>query len=393
MEDSIIKSIIDNDLYKFSMQQAVVKLFPRYKVKYAFINRGNTSFPSGFDVALREQIKKMEKLSLTKEESSFLSLKCDEFLEPTYIDFLKGYKYNSSEVGVTQEGGELKVTIQGYWYRTILWEVPLMALISELYFKLTGKNLEKLDRKVLEKRNIEKGIKAYENNFKLADFGTRRRESFENHAQVVEDLKGCFKSDDWFVGTSNVYLAMKNSLRPIGTHAHEFISGIAALKGYYHANKHMMDDWIKVYNGRLGIALTDTFGLDAFLKDFDVKYAKLFDGVRHDSGDPFKFVDKVVNHYKGLDIEPLSKTIVFSDGLNIDKCIELKSYCKDKIKCSFGVGTHLTNDVGLKPLNMVIKLISINDKHVIKLSDIEGKHTGDKETIELVKKMIDYKSL
>lgn len=383
-------SIIDSDLYKFSMQNAVIKLYPRSKVKYEFINRGNTRFPEGFDLKLREEIRWMETLSLKEEEADFLTEKCGDFLDPTYIDFLKGYRYNSSEVGITQDKGSLKITIQGYWYRTILWEVPLMAIISELYFRMTGKNLEKEDRKILQQRNIEKGKLAHFNNLKIADFGTRRRESFENHNLVVSDLIGCFNSKNFLAGTSNVYFAFKHNLKPIGTHAHEFVSGIAALKGYYHANKHMMDDWISVYQGNLGIALTDTFGLDAFLNDFSVKYAKLFDGVRHDSGDPIEFADRIINHYNSLGIDSKSKTIVFSDGLNMEKAIEIHKHCRDKIKCSFGIGTHLTNDVGLKPLNMVIKLVSIDDKHAIKLSDIPGKHTGDKETINLVKKMISY---
>ena len=151
-------SIIDTDLYKLSMQNAVIKLFPRSKVKYEFINRGNTRFPEGFDVKLREEVRWMETLNLKEEEANFLTEKCGDFLDPTYIDFLKGYRYNSSEVGITQDEGSLKITIQGYWYRTILWEVPLMAVVSELYFKMTGKYLEKEDRKVLQQRNIEKGI-------------------------------------------------------------------------------------------------------------------------------------------------------------------------------------------------------------------------------------------
>lgn len=388
----IIKSIIDTDLYKLTMQHAVIKLFPRYRVKYEFINRGGTKFPEGFDVVLREQIKKMENLSLKQEENLYLTLMCNEFLDPTYIDFLNGYRYNSSEVGVTQKDGDLKVTIQGYWYRTILWEVPLMALISELYFKMTGKNLEKLDRKDLLGINLEKGKAIYSHNFKVADFGTRRRESFENHSQVVEDLKTCFNSKEWFVGTSNVYLAMKNKMKPIGTHAHEFFSFHAAKYGYKMANRMALENWVKVYQGSLGIALSDTFTTEVFFKAFDKKYAKLFDGVRHDSGDPFAFADKVIEHYKKLGIDPMSKTIVFSDGLDIDKCIELHNHCKGRVNYSFGIGTNLTNDVGLKPLNIVIKLTSVEIDgdwiSAIKLSDNPGKHTGDKEEIELCKKVL-----
>jgi nicotinate phosphoribosyltransferase len=392
----IIRSLIDNDLYKFTMQQAVVKLFPRYKVKYEFINRGGTQFPRGFDVALREEIKKMESLALTQDEGLYLTLMCNDFLEPTYIDFLRGYRYNSSEVGVTQEGGDLKVTIQGYWYRTILWEVPLMALISELYFKLTGKNLDKLERSVLEQRNIDKAIMAQTKNLKVADFGTRRRESFDNHAQVVQDLKNHYDSKTWFVGTSNVYLAFKNRMKPIGTHAHEWFMFHAAKYGYKMSNKLALENWVNVYQGNLGIALSDTFTTEAFFKAFDTKYAKLFDGVRHDSGEPKEFADKVIAHYEKLGIDPTSKTIVFSDGLTMEKCVEINRHCKGRIKCSFGVGTHLTNDVGLDPLNIVIKLTSVEIDgdwvDTVKLSDNPGKHTGKKEEIDICKKVLKIKN-
>lgn len=395
MKESIIRSILDNDLYKFTMQQAVIKLFPRYKVKYTFINRGKTKFPEGFGLKLREEIRKMEALSVSEGESDFLTRKCDEFLSPTYIDFLKGYKYNSSEIGVTQEGGDLKVTIEGYWYRTILWEVPLMALISELYFKLTGKNLDKGERLELEKRNINKGKMAHVNNLKIADFGTRRRESFENHSIVVDDLKKCFMDDKWFVGTSNVHMAHKYNMTPIGTHAHEWFMFHAAKYGYKMANRLALENWVDVYQGSLGIALSDTFTTENFFKSFNKKYAKLFDGVRHDSGDAIEFADKVIAHYEKLGIDPKSKTIVFSDGLNIDKAIEINRHCRGKINCSFGIGTNLTNDVDLKPLNMVIKLTSVNIDgdwiDTVKLSDNVGKHTGTEREIKLCKDILNIK--
>jgi nicotinate phosphoribosyltransferase len=387
MERTIIQSILDNDLYKFTMQQAVVKMFPRYKVKYNFINRGGTQFPEGFDVELRKQIKKMEDLALTQDEALYLKMMCDDFMEPTYIDFLKGYRYDSTEVGVYQDGGELNITIHGYWYRTILWEVPLMALISELYFIMTG---EVIDSRATRKNvNTEKGVEARENNLKIADFGTRRRYSFSNQAEVVSDLMDGFNSKNWFVGTSNVHLARLHKIKPIGTHAHEWFMFHAAKYGYKMANKIALENWVEVYQGSLGIALSDTFTTEVFFKSFDKKYAKLFDGVRHDSGEPKEFADKVINHYLSLGIDPMSKTIVFSDGLNIEKAIEIRKHCKDRINCSFGIGTNLTNDVGVKPLNMVIKLVSaeIDGDWVgtVKLSDNPGKHTGKDDDIKLAK--------
>lgn len=385
----IIKSLIDNDLYKFTQQQAVFELYQREVVKYEFTNRGKTVFPKGFDARLRQEISKMEHLQLTQEESDFITKKCG-YLKPTYIDFLRSYRYNSSEVGVTQSSeGELTVTIEGYWYRTILWEVPLMALISELYFIMTGNPIKERGERL--DNNLAKGKKFYIHRLNIADFGTRRRYSYDNQFEVVGDLLSCFSNGKPFlVGTSNVHIAMKKGISPIGTHAHEWVSGIAALKGYTYANKHMMDDWVKVYQGELGIALTDTFGTDAFFHDFNTFYAKLFDGVRHDSGDPIAFTEKVISHYKSLGIDPLSKTIVFSDGLNTETAVKIQSVCKDRIKCSFGIGTNLTNDVGVKALNMVIKLVSINGKSVIKLSETPGKHVGDAKTIEIVKHIVNY---
>ena len=390
-EIGIIKSLIDSDLYKFTMQQAVCKLFPRVKVRYKFINRGKTKFPDGFASELRKEIAKMENLRLTKEEKTFLTTKCGRFLDEVYIDFLAGYQFDASEVGVIQNGGDLDIDFEGFWYRAILWEVPIMALVSELYFKMTGQPYN--DRNTRQKNNVKKGQDFYGHNMKLADFGTRRRFSYDNQFEVCSDMKGLFGSEKFFVGTSNVHIAMQLGITPIGTMAHEWITGIAALKGYAHANKQMMDDWISVYEGDLGIALPDTFGVDSFLVDFTMKYAKLFDGIRHDSGDPFLFIDKIANHYKKIGIEPSLKTIVFSDALNSELALEIADYCQKKgmgIKCSFGIGTNLTNDVGAKPLNMVIKLIEIDGKHAIKLSENDEKSVGDKETIGYVKWLLNH---
>jgi len=385
-EIGIIRSIIDNDLYKFTMQQAVVKLFEWFKVKYAFINRGKTEFPEGFDLRLRQELKKMEKLALTNKEADFLSKRT--FLGPTYIDFLRSYRYDSSEIGITQDGGDLTVTISGYWYRTILWEVPLMALISELYFQMTGEEID--DRKKREKNNHEKGKKFYQHSMKVADFGTRRRYSFDNQLEVVTDLQEVFDNGKPFlIGTSNVYIAMLRGLTPIGTHAHEWFMFHATVYGYQMANTKALENWVEVYQGDLGIALTDTYTTDVFFKTFNTKYSKLFDGVRHDSECPYTFTDKSVAHYKSQKIEPLSKTIVYSDGLNTDLAVEINDYCKGKIKDSYGIGTHFTNDVGVKALNMVIKItqVLVNGIWVdaVKLSDSETKHTGTKEEVKLCK--------
>lgn len=381
----IINSILDTDLYKLTMQQAVIQHFPRLVVRYKFIDRNKISYPGGFDVLLKEQVKKMENLALTKSEKNYLINKCGSYLTPTYIDFLEGYRYDSNELTIFLDAeNHLDITIEGYWYRTINWEVALMGLISELYFKMTGQGAY-LDS--FDDYDLNKLSKMVEHNAFLADFGTRRRYSFENQERIVKLFTNT--PNPIFVGTSNVHLAHKYNIRPIGTLAHEWIMVHAAMYGYRMSNKLAMDHWIDTYGGELGTILVDTYTTDVFLKSFDSKYARLFDGVRHDSGDPFEFVDKFVAHYKKLKIDPMSKTIIFSDGLDIELAIQIKEYCVGKIKSSFGIGTHLTNDVGVKPLNMVIKIseVLVNGEWIpaVKLSDNKGKNTGNKDEVTLCK--------
>lgn len=371
------------------MQQVALFLFPNLKVKYRFIDRNKVKFPKGFAKTLTKHIREMENLKLSVQEKKFILSQC-EFLTPAYIDFLSGYQFDSSEVKVSQDSkGHLYVDIEGYWYRTVLWEVPLMALISELYFKETGQEVD-LYSSEMRQRNVDK-VELFKNhNAYFADMGSRRRYSLENHVNVISTFKD--HANHTFVGTSNVYIAYLFNLKPIGTLAHEFVMVHAAIYGYKMANKMSMDSWIKIYNGDLGIMLPDTFTAEVFFKTFDKKYAKLFDGVRHDSGCPFEFTDKVIAHYKKLGIIPTEKAIVFSDGLNPKLACELKEYCVGKIKSSFGLGTNFTNDVGVKPLNMVIKIshVWVNGEWVdaVKLSDNPIKHTGELEEVILCKKVL-----
>ncbi len=385
----MIKSIIDNDLYKFTMQNAVIKIFPRAKVRYQFINRGKTAFPEGFAEQLRKEIAKMSELALTKNEKGFLKNNCP-YLDPTYLDFLAGYRYDPSELGVIQQEDDLQISIEGYWYRTILWEVPLMALISELYFKMTGQKIYDEAKIIDIARKKATGFNLL--GISVADFGTRRRYSFDNHNRIVKALKNYGKPS--FIGTSNVYFAMKHNLIAVGTHAHEWFMFHAAKYGFKMANKLALENWVKVYRGDLGIALSDTFTSDVFFQAFDTKFAKLFDGVRQDSGDPIEFADKAVAHYKSLKIDPLSKTIIFSDGLNPETVERITKHCRGKIKISFGIGTNFTNDVGVKPLNIVIKITEAKPEgqhwiHTVKLSDTKGKYTGDETSIKLCKEVLE----
>jgi nicotinate phosphoribosyltransferase len=384
----MLYSILDNDLYKFTMQNAVVKLFPRSKVRYQFINRGKTPFPDGFAETLRKEIAKMADISLSFEEKEYLRARCYYF-DPTYFDFLMGFRFDPSEVGVIQKDGDLQILIEGYWYRTILWEVPLMAIISELYFKMTAQSIYP-ENKIIDLAK-EKAARFNLLGVNVADFGTRRRYSLENHDRIINTLKIYGKPS--FVGTSNVHLAMKYDVTPIGTHAHEWFMYHGAKYGYKMANKLALDNWVEVYRGDLGIALSDTYTTGVFFRAFDTKLAKLFDGVRQDSGDPIEFAEKTIEHYKKLRIDPVSKTIIFSDGLNPDNVEKIARCCRNRIKISFGIGTNLTNDVGVTPLNIVIKMIQARAEneewsHTVKLSDAPGKYTGDEETIRLCKSIL-----
>ncbi len=382
-------SILDNDFYKFTMQYAAVKLYPDTLVKYEFINRGEHEFPDGFAEALTERIKGMCRLTLTSEEKSYLKITCP-YLNPAYLDFLQGYRYDPSEVEVEQNGKDLKVKIQGYWYRTILWEVPILSLISELYYELTRQKRDS-DEKVIE--TVKNKARFYQQlGVKVAEFGTRRRYSYEVHKLVARALKEF--GGNSYVGTSNVHLAMLTDVKPIGTHAHEWFMYHGARFGFKVANGVSLDRWVNVYHGDLGIALTDTYTSDVFFTQFNKKLAKLFDGVRHDSGDPIEFAKKTIAHYQKMGINPLHKTIIFSDGLNLEKVKTISEALQGKIGISFGIGTNLTNDVGLKPMNIVLKLISIAEPdlpwtNVVKLSDEKGKHTGDPKMIWLAKEILE----
>ncbi len=378
----IIQHFTDNDLYKFSVMLAIQKLYPRAYVKYAFTNRGETQFPKGFADRMKEEVAAMANLQLTVEEKKFIKARC-YFFDPVFVDFLEGFRYKPEEVTITQQGGELSVVIEGYWYRTVLWEVPLLAIISELYFKMTGAEPQNVEEKAKAKAVALKEMQA-----DYSEFGTRRRFSFDVQDKVVEALQA--NSGEYFKGTSNMYLAMKYNTIPIGTMPHEWFMYHGAVFGYRSANIKGLEAWVDVYDGSLGIALTDTYTTDAFFNSFSLKQAKLFDGIRHDSGDPLCFTDKSIEFYEKNRIEPISKTLVFSDSLNLDSIKQIKGHVAGRIHDTYGIGTFFSNDVGAKPLNIVIKLTDVKpDKKdkgflkAVKLSDVLGKHTGDEREIEL----------
>lgn len=385
----ILTSMIDDDLYKINMGSVVFHLFPRAIVTYEFINRGKTQFPDGFAERLQEQVEMMADLQLTKDEATWL--KGISYIRPTYVEWLAGYRMDPSEVliwstaGLKANGfppGTLKISIRCPWYRGIFWEVKLMAVISELYFKMTGQVMAD----DWEQRIENKAMKLQTNGCHWIDFGTRRRFSLEVQDAVVRRMRMA----EGFLGTSNPYLAYKYGVTAHGTYAHESVMAMSALYGVRMANKMWMKHWAEHFEGNVGVALTDTFTTDAFLRDFTSYEARLFDGVRQDSNDPYVWGEKMLNHYRKLNILTSNKRLVFSDNLNDDKYIALDKHYRKFAQPIGGIGTFFTNDVGVKPLNMVIKMTSADfgngPVNVVKLSDDHGKHTGNVEAIAQAKR-------
>lgn len=376
----MIISLFDDDLYKFTMQQAALKRNDVVSAKYRFKNRGNHRFNDKFMQIFKQKLGYLAELKANDNELELFGKL--PFIEIWYLDFLRDYRYNLKQIeAYLDSDNNLQITITGPWHLTILWEVKLMAIISEVYFQIE-KDDGKWSMSGQELKLQTKANKLASEQCKYADFGTRRRRSFLTQDLVVKT----FKNYHHFIGTSNVHLAFKYGLKPIGTMAHEWVQAMSALESLNHANRAMLQQWIKAYGASLGIALTDTFGTDAFFRDFEMPFAKMFDGVRHDSGDPFKFADKTVAHYKNLGIKPSHKTIVFSDGLNPDLAVKIQKHCnKLEINSSFGIGTNFTNDFETPALNMVIKLWEINEIPVVKISDTPSKANGDPKMIEAVK--------
>lgn len=373
----MILSLLDDDLYKFTMQQAALELYPKAEAAYRFINRGPQRFTPEFLGELRRQIGGMGALHLTDEEEQFLST--IRFFKPWYRSFLRSYRYDSSEVETKLTAdGNLDLEIRGNWFSTILWEIKLLSSISELYYLVIDRDWK---GQVEERAQAKADILAKASVSSYADFGTRRRRSSGVHQEVLGVLKG----RPGFIGTSNVHFAHTLGVKAIGTMAHEWIMAHSVLGGLRHSNRFAMDAWAQVYRGDLGIALTDTYGTDAFFRDFDLYLAKLFDGVRQDSGDPFAFIQKAVRHYQSLGIDPMSKTIVFSDALNVKLVKGLAEACRGKIRYSFGIGTHLTNDFNTPALNIVIKMTEFDGVPVVKLTEDSRKATGNPDALKVAR--------
>ena len=380
----MIASILDNDLYKFSMGYAYMKLYPQAEGRFEFNDRNHTKFGPYILGQLKDEFNKLAALSLSDEELNW-AIKTMPYIPAVYWEWLRGFRFDPSKINThLDEDGHLHIDVSDKLYKVTLYEVPILAIVSEtverVYVLNEADMISRLEKKV-----------ALSNEHKLvfSEFGTRRRFSYHVQDVVCKYLK---EHATYCVGTSNVHFAMKYDMKPIGTVAHEWIMFHGANFGYRRANYEAYEAWVDVFDGALGVALTDTFTYDAFINNFSLKQAKLFDGVRQDSGDEYEFISKTIEMYKKFGIHPLSKTIVFSNALDFEKYKEISEYCKGKIKCSAGIGTNLTNDTGFKPLNIVMKLnkCRIDSVHkwidCVKISDDKGKVMGDPIEIDIVNK-------
>lgn len=393
----IINHFTDNDLYTFTCMYYILQKYPRAETEYCFFDRNRTCYPKGFDLMLREQLEHLAEVVITDEEREFMT-RSFPFLPYWFINvFLRGFRFNPTELTISQdEEGHLDIRVKGKWWSTIIWEMPILATISELMHTLNGDTM-KYNAEVEWEKSLQKGRKIWTNGLTLGDMGTRRRFTFEHqervldaliqsYAEVYEETGGhCGK----FTGTSNVYFAMKKNIPCLGTMSHQCISFEEIVSGVFECNYNVMNKWSEVYDGNVGIFLYDCFGDRVFFNNLSKRMAMTFCGLRIDSGVEEEQVDMIVEKYKQLGIDPMSKQAVFSNGLDIDRAVEIHRYCQGKITDSYGVGTFLTCDVtDCSPMNIVVKLVrgritESREWHpCVKLSCDKGKTLGDAKKCE-----------
>ena len=395
---SSINSMLDNDFYKISMCQAVLHNYPATMVRYELKWRNWEQMQlrislEDFVGRLKKKFDQLCLLRFTEDELNYLST--ITFFKPDFIEYLRLFQFNRDHIQCKIIDNKTKVTIKGPWLNTILFEVPVLAIISQLYtengpsphseWPLEGR--ERLSNKFLSlKSTLHEG-----QNFTFADFGTRRRADVNWHNEIIKFIVDNYPQ--YFIGTSNVYLAKKHNIKPIGTMAHEWVQAHQQLGGRpIDSQINALQTWANEYRGELGIALSDTITFDAFLADFDRYFALLFDGCRHDSGNPVDWCKKLISHYEKLRIDSKTKTAVFSDGLTFESAVELYNLFNGTIKTSFGIGTYLTNDVGFVAPQIVIKMVECNGEPVAKISDSIGKGMCEnKEYLVEIKRMIERK--
>ena len=382
----IIESLLDTDLYKFTMMQVVLHQFPGAQVEYRFKCRNPGVQLAPHVAEIRDEIRSL--CTLRFQDAELAYLRSLRFIKSDFVDFLALFRLNEKYIQVSAlPTGEIDICITGPWLHTILFEIPVLAIVNEVYFRNTQKQpnfpegRRRLDAKIAQLQ--ADGLES----LKIADYGTRRRFSRAWHEEVLRVLCARLGTDDrgnggagQLAGTSNVLYAMQLGLTPLGTMAHEYLQACQSLGPRLRDSQVFgFEMWAKEYRGDLGIALSDVYGMNAFLRDFDLYFCKLFDGARHDSGDPFAWGERLLQHYRNHRVDPLTKTLIFSDALTVPRIIELHQRFHGRCQLAFGIGTNLTNDLGHEPLQIVIKMTRCNDQPVAKLSDAPGKNMCDDE--------------
>ncbi|MDD6805136.1 MAG: nicotinate phosphoribosyltransferase [Lachnospiraceae bacterium] len=392
----IITSLLDTDLYKFSMGQAIYHQFSDYKTTWSFKCRNeDVHFTKEMVEEITEQIKAYCELQFTEDELAYIDN--ITWMKGSYVDFLRLWKPRFADFEITTDSPcGLTIDTRGTWLNTSMYEIATLAIVNEVYFRmaydyddLLASFQEKLDRKIQKLIDGEYTIGAF------SEFGLRRRLSGEAQDYAVRKLAEASYENSTFVGTSNVYLAKKYHLKPVGTMAHEWIMCVGQGNHKHnpaYSNWYALDAWVKEYGVLNGTALTDAITTDCFLKDFQLTYATLFSGVRHDSGDPYEWGDKMIAHYQSLGIDAASKTLLFSDSLDFDRATSLYRYFSGKAKVAFGIGTYISNDTKVPPLNIVMKTTMCNGMDVAKISDIMGKGMCKNPAYEhYLKRCIDWR--
>lgn len=394
--EQIVKHFTDNDAYTYSCMYYILQKYPRAEVEYTFFDRNHTKYPKGFDALLQEQVNYMPTVVITDEEVNFMREKM-YFLPEWFFTYLRGFRFNPKEVNISQdEEGHLNILIRGKWYSTIIWEMVLLQCISQLMHTING-DMDKYDAVLEEQRTRAKAERALKNGLIISDFGSRRRFSFDHQDMVVRvfkevrdaggytDENGQFtKWNGAFPGTSNVYLAMKHNLTPIGTMSHQLIEFEENVSGLFECNFNVMRKFSDVYDGDNGIFLYDCFGDKVFFNNLSKRMAMMYKGLRVDSGKEEEQLEKIITKYESLGIDPATKQVVYSNGLDIDRAIELHKFTAGRMQDSYGIGTHLTCDItDVKAMNIVIKLTKMRITELrewhdcVKLSCDKGKTLGN----------------
>ena len=379
----IIRSLLETDLYKFTMWQTMLHRHPQVRAEYRFVCRNASAYPlAALLDEVNEQLDHLCTLSLTEDELAYLGGL--RYIKPDFVDFLRIFRFQRRFIEARAAGDTLEIVASGPQVHVMAFEIHVLALVNELYFRRFDASAALATGRARLQAKLEQ-LRAFETEpprrhpFEFFDFGVRRRFSGAWQEEVVRTLQR--EVPQFFKGTSNVHLAHRLGLVAIGTMAHEYLQSYQALDVRLRDfQKAALEDWVQEYRGDLGIALTDAVGMDAFLADFDLYFAKLFDGLRHDSGDPFVWGEKALAHYARLRIDAHTKRLVFSDGLDLDKAFAIHRHFADRTQLGFGIGTNLSNDVGLTPLNIVMKLVRCNGQPVAKLSDSPGKTLCNDQT-------------